>query len=70
MIAETKTRANQIFLKLGKEDGKKHIDQIIYFCEYLNSSELLTYWTLVQNEFTNAINNNTSNKEIRSGFPC
>lgn len=34
MIAETKARANQIFLKLGKEDGKKHIDQIIYLCEH------------------------------------
>lgn len=69
MIIEAERRANDILTKHGKEDGQKHIDQILYFCEYLRSESLSTYWKLVNKNFKNAINNNTSNKKVRPWLP-
>lgn len=69
MIKETEIRANDILVKLGKDDGQKHIDQILYFCEDLNADGLLTYWKLVNKNFKNAVDNYTSDKKVRPWLP-
>ena len=69
MIVETEKRANDILARHGKEDGQKHIDQILYFCEHLSSDSLLKYWNLVNKNFKNAVDNYTSDKKIRPWLP-
>lgn len=50
--------ANDILSRKGKDDGDKHIKQILYFCA--GFGELEEFWTHVQQHFNNAINNNPS----------
>ena len=63
-MPEEKKKANQILSELGVIDGKKHISQILYFVENVQSKVLLTYWQNVETQFNYAINNTTSNQEI------
>ena len=69
MKAEAKRRAAHIIDKMGIEDGTKHITQLIYFAEGINSIAILNYWKEVEKEFYNAVNNYTPDKKIRSWLP-
>lgn len=62
-MSEESRQARSILFKLGSIDGLKHINQLIYFAEEVNSKAVLVYWTRVREQFIDAINNNTSNKE-------
>jgi hypothetical protein len=69
MKAEAKRRAAHIIDKMGIEDGTKHITQLIYFAEGIDSIAILNYWKEVEKEFYNAVNNYTPDKKIRSWLP-
>ncbi len=58
---EEKKKADQILSELGVIDGRKHISQILYFVENVQSKVLVTYWQNVETQFNYAINNTTSN---------
>lgn len=60
-MPEGKKKADQILSKLGVIDGKKHITQILYLVENVQSKALITYWKNVETQFNYAINNTTSN---------
>lgn len=66
---EAKRRAAHIIDQMGIEDGTKHITQLIYFAEGINSTSILDYWKEVEKEFYNAVNNHTPDKKIRSWLP-
>jgi len=60
-MSEESRQARLILFKLGSIDGLRHINQLIYFAEELDSQSVLFYWTRVREKFIDAINNNTSN---------
>lgn len=62
-MSEETRQARSILFKLGITDGLKHINQLIYFAEELDSQAVLLYWTRVKEQFIYATNNNTPNKE-------
>jgi len=68
-MPEGKVQAQEILNKLGVDDGKKHITQLLYFAEGVGSNELINYWKKVEKEFNDAVNNNTPNKKIRPWLP-
>ena len=51
MSIECNNKAIYIFKKYGFIDGQKHITQMIFLVEGINSSELKTYWNLVEQNF-------------------
>lgn len=60
-MPQGKKKADQILNKLGVTDGRKHISQILYFAQNVQSKVLVTYWQNVETQFNYAINNTTSN---------
>lgn len=53
--ADCEQEAKRIYSKLGKSDGKKHLDQILYFVNGMNSKTLVEYWTKVNIHFNEKI---------------
>ncbi len=43
-MAEAKQQAVEILNNHGSIDGQKHITQLLYFAEGIESRTLLTYW--------------------------
>jgi hypothetical protein len=46
-----KEEANKILKRLGSTDGRKHLDQILYLVEGMNSIKLMDYWNTVDKYF-------------------
>ena len=46
-----KEEAYRILKKLGSIDGRKHLDQILYLVEDMNSIKLMDYWNTVDKYF-------------------
>jgi hypothetical protein len=52
-MEESNDRAKHIFDKMGVLDGKKHITQMLYLAQGINSLDLCEYWAQVEIEFKN-----------------
>ncbi|MEK6266164.1 MAG: hypothetical protein N2B06_15535 [Clostridium sp.] len=46
-----KKEAIKILKRLGSIDGRKHLDQILYLVEGMNSVKLIDYWNTVDKHF-------------------
>ncbi len=55
-MTEHKQKANHILNKLGVSSGRKHIKQIVYLAQHLDSKNILKYWETVEKNFEEAIN--------------
>lgn len=53
--SDCEQEAKRIYSKLGKIDGKKHLDQILYFVNSMNSSTLVEYWMNVNIYFNEKV---------------
>jgi hypothetical protein len=59
-MTEHKQKAKHILNKLGVISGRKHIKQIIYLAQHLDSKNILEYWESVEKNFEDTISNQIS----------
>ena len=55
-MTEEKQQAVEILNNHGAIDGQKHLTQLIYFAENIESKVLLRYWKGVNMQFNKIIN--------------
>ena len=51
VMTSEKKEALDIYKRMGSIDGQKHLTQILYFVEGMNSKDLVSYWNSVDTHF-------------------